>query len=351
MNNYKTGVFFTAFGTLIFAVIFFFQPALIMDGVRNGLTVCGSSVIPSLFPFMVLSDFLVRSGFGKIAGKKISRLTQFLFNLPGAAGCTVIMSLTGGFPVGAKMTVQLFERGEITQRQGRRMLMFCVNGGPAFVIGTVGSVMLGSTRAGLILFVSLTLTSVLIGIASGLLDKEKVRTENTEKTTYDGGVIGESVNQGINGMLNVCGWIILISGINGFILKLPLGSLLPWVTMLTEVTNGCLTASTCFPACVLAFVLGWSGLAVHCQILTCIKKLNMKISIFWLSRIVAGGLATAISFVLFKIFPCEITVFSSLSGIVPKAWSVSAPASAAMLVLSGIMLVDLKSCVKEKAVV
>ena len=355
VNNYKIGVIFTALGAVSFGVMFFFQPDVMISGLRKGLTVCGSSVIPSLFPFMVVSDFLVRSGFSSVAGRKLAPVTQTVFRLSGAAGCAIIMSLIGGFPVGAKMTAQLYENGEITQRQGRRMLLFCVNAGPAFVIGTVGTVMLSSRRAGLVLFISLTVTSLFIGVLSAFFDKkpnEKIINENKKFTeNFNAGVIAESVNVSVQVILSICGWILLFSGLNAFILHLPFRAAIPWLIMLTEVTNGCLEASSRFPACVLALVLGWSGMAVHCQLLPYLDALEMKLSHFWTGRLIAGGLATAVAYLLFKLFPCEVSVFSSAAQITAAPYSVSAPAAAAMLVLSAVMLLDIKSCVNKKGVI
>lgn len=343
MNNYKIEVFFTAIASTVFVVMFFLQPAVIIDGIRKGLTVCGSSIIPSLFPFMVLSDFIVRSELGGVIGNRLSRFTEAVFRLPGSAGCAVVMGLVGGFPVGARMTAQLFEKGEITARQGRRMLVFCINAGPAFVIGTVGTIMLSSRKAGFILFISMTLSSLLAGVIAGLLDTEKTQKNEKKSAVFDGGVLTESVSQSVQAVFNVCAWIIIFSGFNEVVTRLPLSeTALVWIRIATEVTVGCMSASSAFPTCMLALVLGWSGLAVHCQIMPYLKPLGMKLSYLWTSRLVIGGLSTAVAWLLFRIFPCQVSVFSNVSQVISKPYSVSAPVAAAMLVLSSLMLTDIK---------
>lgn len=345
-------IFFTAAAVAIFTGVFFFEPAVVIDGLRKGLTVCGMSIIPSLLPFAVVSDFLVRSGFSRVVGGKISPVTQKLFRLPGAAGCAIIMSLVGGFPIGAKMTAQLIEGGEITSVQGRRMMIFCVNAGPAFVIGTVGTAMLASRKAGLILFVSMTITSVLVGIMSRFFADTEDEISEKKAIDFNAGVLTESVRSSVNTMLEICGWILLFSGLNAVIIRLPVGEAAGvWLTMLNEVTNGCMCASGRFPTCILALVLGWSGLAVHFQLLPYLKKMNMKITRFWMGRLIIGGVATAVAWLLFRIFPCEISVFNSATGLVSKPYSVSVPAAVGMIVLSVLMLVDLKPCTKEKGVI
>lgn len=351
MKNYKIGIFFTSAAIFVFVLLFFFAPSVMIDGIRKGLTVCGMSVIPSLFPMMVLSDYIVRSGLGNAAGRFLAPATQKLFKLPGSAGCAVIMGLTGGFPVGTRMAAQLYENGEITQKQGRRMLLFCVNAGPAFVIGTVGAAMLSNKKAGLLLFISLTLASLAVGIASRILEDGKETVKEDAMPVYDSGVIAESVSQGTQAVLNICAWILIFSGLNEYVAVYSGNeSVLVWTSVLTEVTGGCLAAAGRFPVYITALVLGWSGLAVHCQLLPYLKKLNMKITHLWLSRIIVGGIATAIAWILFRLFPCEVSAFSSSSEIMTKPYSVSVPSAAAVLMLSALMLIDIKPCTKEKDV-
>lgn len=352
MNNYKLSFFFTSGVVIVFCVLFIAEPSVIIDGLRKGLTICGSSVIPSMFPFIVLSDFIIRSDYGNIIGKKISPLTEKVFRLPGVAGCAIIMSLIGGFPIGAKMTAQLYENGEITASQGRRMIIFCVNAGPAFVIGTVGTAMLSSRQAGIILFVSLSVTSLLTGFLSRFFADKAVIRPSKIKTVFNPNVLSESVSNSVQTMFNICAWIMLFSGFNALMIRLPISkSATIWLTMLTEVTNGCMSAAGNFPACILALTLGWSGLAVHCQILPYLEKLKIKMRFFWISRLLVGGTATAISWALFQLFPCKISVFLNNSDIISAPFSVSAPVAVAMMLLSALMLIDIKPCKNEKYVI
>ena len=57
------------------------------------------------------------------------------------------MSLIGGFPIGAKMTAELYCDGRLTENQAQRLNMFCMNAGPAFTVTAVGVSMLSSRRA------------------------------------------------------------------------------------------------------------------------------------------------------------------------------------------------------------
>lgn len=112
--------------------ILFSAPELCARGVREALAICGNTVIPSLFPFMVVSGFLVHSGTSAALGRIAAPITARLFRLPGVSAGVILMSLVGGFPVGVKMTAQLLDAGQLNESQAKRMCLFCVNAGPCF---------------------------------------------------------------------------------------------------------------------------------------------------------------------------------------------------------------------------
>ena len=134
-----------ALGILLF-------PNDVRNGASNGISYCLYTLVPSLFPFMVLSSFIIHSGISKFIGKLLQPVIQFLFYLPGSAGSVIIMSMIGGYPVGARGCMSLLEQGAITQKQAQRMLYFCVNAGPAFIISVVGSTLLQNALMGLCCF-------------------------------------------------------------------------------------------------------------------------------------------------------------------------------------------------------
>lgn len=343
LNNYRLKIILSLVAILVFIAMFIYDPTAMVKGVSDALTLCGTAVIPPLFPFIVLSDFLVRSGLCDIIGNFLAPVTKAVFNLPGSAGCAVFMSAVGGYPVGAKMTAQLLESGKITRSQGKRMILFCVNAGPAFVIGTVGAVMFSSRRAGVILYLSMLISSVFIGVFLRFFDSEKLDLKRAE-TAFDPSIASQSVMQGTNSILMMCGWILIFSCINVFIKKLPLNeNTLVWLNIITEVTSGCAAASKVFPVSVQALVMGWAGLSVHCQLFPFVKVTGLKLTHFFLSRLVHGGFATAVAVVLFKFFPCEVSVFSVNADVLPAAFSVSAPAAAAMLILCAFLIIDNKA--------
>ena len=341
MNNYRK-LIFPLTCTAAFIILFFISPSDMSSGVRNGLFLCGETVVPSLFPFMIISDFLVRSGASVSIGRLLSPVTEKVFRLPGCSACAIFMSLIGGFPVGAKMISQLYESGALSQSQAKRMVRFCVNSGPAFVIGAVGASMLSDKKCGVILFVSQTAAALIIGFLSRFGEKEKLQITDNVHKYVNPSAFTESVTCSTDAMLNICAWILLFSSLMPFLLKLTkINSAFSILVVLSEVTGGCSYAANHLPLFFLAPVLCWSGFAVHMQLLPYLKKIGVSLPNFWLSRIANCALSLPIAFLLFKLFPCEAQVFSSFSEITVKPYSVSVPASVAMLVLGAFTIMDI----------
>ena len=68
-------------------------------------------------------------------------------------------------------------RGSITASEGERLLGFCNNSGPAFIIGAVGSGVFGSVKIGLLLYA----VHILSELAAGLFfRKRRIKREKQE---------------------------------------------------------------------------------------------------------------------------------------------------------------------------
>lgn len=309
-------------------------------GVSQGIGLCVKTLVPSLLPFLVTACYMSKISFD--GGKFTKKLCSVLFDLPPCSACVFLMSMVGGFPVGAKMTSEYVKSQRLGRAQGRRMMLFCINAGPAFVINTVGEFMLGSKKAGTILLVSLFISSFCAGVVLRFFTKDEktVCKKNTELPQSNAFV--SSVSDALKTMLSICGWVVVFCAIIEVFNSLPLNEELKlWLGILCEVTSGCSSAAKNFPIPITAFVLSWSGLAVHAQIMPFLNEVGLKYTVFASFRALCAGFTAAVCAVLLKIFPCESSVFSNVSQVTPVAFSVSAPAAAAMLITCALVILDL----------
>ena len=108
-------------------------------------------MVPALFPFLAVSSLLVSLGFGEWVSPHLAGVMGPLFRLPGQASSALLLGLVGGYPIGAKTAADLYRENLLTADEAERLLAFCNNSGPAFIVGAVGAGVFGSASAGLLL--------------------------------------------------------------------------------------------------------------------------------------------------------------------------------------------------------
>ncbi len=339
-----------ALGILLF-------PNDVRNGAANGISYCLYTLVPSLFPFIVLSSFMIHSGISKLIGKLLQPVIRFLFYLPGSAGSVIIMSMIGGYPIGARGCMTLLEQGAITKKQAQRMLYFCVNAGPAFIISVVGSSLLQNALIGLLLFFSQIAAILVIGIALGItarLKKEPCQTVSSSEHTAQSPLV-ESTLDASKGLMNMSAFVILFSallsllratgiaqGICQLLLRLHIPSTIAAsiVSLLIEITSGCADAASLnTPIALIAFGLGFGGFCVHFQIFSAALKCGISRLKFIAFRLIHGMIAALITMLFFPLFPQpSASVFQNtseqISGIISYSW----PAGIALVVCCIIFL-------------
>ncbi len=330
---------------LIFLLIFllFKFPDAIKSGITDGLSICFQTVIPSLFPFLVLSSYIVNSNILNPFYKFLSPITKVIFKQPANAVPVIILSMIGGFPIGLKMIKDLFKREEITENQAKRLCLFCMNSGPAFTITVVGANLLRSTLAGVIIYLSLCISSLIIGFLSRFIFRDDVRQCRVKQYHItDLSTLSASVTSGINNILGICGWIVLFCGFIECFNDLNSNYFLSvFVKTTVEVTKACIDFSGKIALPYLAFIIGFGGFCVHFQILDCLKECNLNYSHFLFSRVSNGCLSAIITYIILIFVPVEIDVFGNSSEIHSAPFSVSVWGFIALIVMCIIMIFDI----------
>mgnify|MGYP006900893582 FL=1 len=340
-------------------------PQAVSGGVSRGLSICSTVIIPSLFPFLVLAGFLVRSGVGAALGRRLERPVRFLFGLPGCCASAILIGMIGGYPAGGTAVGELVRTGQITQREGRRLLRFCVNAGPAFILSTVGAGLLGNMRYGLILFGAHIAASLLLGILGRVMEGKSSRKAPAEKRPKPeeklpaAAAFVESVNAACRSLLYMCGFVVLfaallalcdVSGVSGFFSWLlikpfaalgvdasALSCLLP---CLLEVSCGCVEAAGtgAMAPLLLGLAMGWGGLSVHCQLAASLHRYHLMDRGFFAGRALHALLAGVLSVLLFRIVPLPAGVFSPMTDAIVVPYATSAVTSLALLVMCAMLL-------------
>ncbi len=272
----------------------------------RGLTLCAGTVIPSLFPFMVISELLVKSGAGEAFGRLFSRVMRWVFGLSGAGVSAVILGSMCGFPVGARTAVSLYDANLISKSECEHLLTFTNNPSSAFLVTAVGVSLFGSRHVGTILYAVVLGASLLVGFLARFFLRGKGKP--LEHPHYPSGLrpVGvemftSAVSGAAGAMLTVCAYVIFFSALTG-----ALGSMVSLGTHMNEtaytllfgffeLTGGVSEASghASFEAALIltAALAGWSGLSVHCQVLSLCGGRGLSFKPYLIAKVAQALLA------------------------------------------------------------
>lgn len=310
-----------------------------MDAAKTGLQLCYNVIIPSLFPFFVLSALVVDLGLAGYVGRALERFMRPLFNVPGSCASALVLGVIGGYPVGARTAISLYEKGLCSRTEAERLLAFCNNSGPAFILGVVGAGIFADSRIGILLYLAHVAASVCIGLLFRFYKKNE-QVGGTGRLSFETQRISAaftgSIKTSFLSTLNICAFVVFftvvirmltVSGVlptlaHGLgILLSPLGMTEQWGQRLLigvmEISSGVWSltgaGSLSGKVSMAAFVLGWAGISVHCQVLSFLGDSGLSVRTYLLGKLLHGGLSALFVGVLTRVFPLEEEVFFYLT--------------------------------------
>ena len=204
-------------------------------GAEDAIFYCLLTVIPSLFPFFMLSILLTSS----ISGRSISFLRPLsrMMRIPKGSESLFLIGLLGGYPTGAQAIADSYQRGGLTKQQSRRMMGFCSNAGPAFLFGMIGPCFQNRIIPWVLWGIHI-LSAILTGALLPGGTKTQIMPHENKSVS-----INAAFNRSLRTMANVCGWIVLFRVIIAFMQRWILW-LFPEIAQygimgILELANGC----------------------------------------------------------------------------------------------------------------
>lgn len=123
--------------SILFFISMLIFPQAAFRGARSGLLLWFNTVLPTLLPFIIISNLLVHTS----AIDMISRIiSPFLCRFFGVTSYGAFVILTGflcGCPMGSKVAADLLKKGALSRQEACYLLSFCNNTSPMFIISYV----------------------------------------------------------------------------------------------------------------------------------------------------------------------------------------------------------------------
>ena len=271
----------------------------------NGFVMWAQCVLPSLFPFMVISLIMIKSGFAEKASLPLKKVTG-IFNLPPAAAVCLIISVCSGYPAGSRCLLEFHENGCLTQKDMKKLSILCSTSGPLFIIGSVGIRMFGDKGAGWKILLAHFLSVIVIALIFSLFSKREQHGE-IKRAPVKGNILYDSFYNAVISVTVAGGFIAffavaaqILSDFNflivfeKFLSLFTDGSIARAVSLgLVEVTIGCRELSAEAGKLTLpfaGFLITFGGVSILMQQLAYIKKAGVN-PIFFVGMKFIQGIA------------------------------------------------------------
>jgi sporulation integral membrane protein YlbJ len=261
-----------------------------------------------MLPFFFFTSILTMLGLGSTVCKIFKKPMSLLYNTPPVSGYIFFIGLISGYPVGAKLTSDMYQKGVITEKEAVTISSFCSTASPIFVVSSVGAGLFKDVKLGYIILFAQIIGAILNGlIYRGKKTDNLPKTLYTESKNYDN-LLREAIYSAIISVLIVGGFVSIFSMLI-IILKdiyiIDFISLLfsyplklfkinpeisyPLAISFIEMTQGCKAISLIdinkrLLVAFTAFMVSFGGLSVTLQNLTYMSNYHLKPSKYFLMK-------------------------------------------------------------------
>lgn len=285
------------FPILIAVAFLLFFPQIAFTYSKVGLLLWFYTLLPSLLPFMILSNFILHSNLLKKLISRPAGFWHFAFGLTPEGAYALILGLFCGYPMGAKVTADLYRTGRISKQEASYLLTFANCASPMFLSSFVVTETLHRPdligKSFVILYLSNYLCSLLFRHRyTGF--GETAKAENKKEIpsiSHFGEMIDISIMNAFESITKLGGYIILFSICSGLIQELlpshnPLKYLLLGVTEITTgiSTIGSLTWSFSIKYSILMGLTGFGGICILAQTKSMLHDTTLSIKPYLLSK-------------------------------------------------------------------
>ncbi len=296
-------VYFKAAGIIITGVLVLLYPKETAVSAVNSINVCLSTIIPSMFAFMVISTYIQSSGLYRLIFRPVMWLMRRIVKADDSVISVFLLSLFGGYPIGVKLLKEMIAQNnnyhEIRQTcTNAASFCYCIS--PTFAIIMLGSGVFGSTTAGTVIYISNIIACIITAAVVSRIHHLGT-AETKSKITHTG--ITDAVNSASHALFTVCTVILafntLLACVNAVFAQL--GYEIPQIVRgILEISN--LTGISEPDITLIPFVSAISSMGGLCVLLQCASIVNgaFPLGKFMFSRLICSALSAIISWLMLQ---------------------------------------------------
>lgn len=290
------------------------QPQAAARGFESGMQLCLGTVLPALFPFFVLCDWMM----GFVGdGRALRPAARFLGMRNTSGVLAILLSWLGGYAVAARLAGQLRREGTLSARDASLVMLLGCCSSPGFVIGCIGGLLLGNLPLGILLY-GLQLSANLLSTALCLPLLPAVSSAlEADSPSHLQSSFSDAMGRAVDSSLQVCGCVLFFRTVASALLPFLPGQPLvqPVLSGILEISAGCADFARLGgkPALYgICFCLSTLGLSVWAQ-LSMLLQGGVSIKLLAWNRAIHLVLFALLVRLVTPFLPAECAVYRTLS--------------------------------------
>ena len=295
----------------------------VIDTISFSFSIWKNSIFPSLFPFFVLSEFLVNYGFVELVSELFKPIMNKFFKIRGIGAFVFIMSLISGFPSNSKYVRELYLSGLINEYEGSKLLTFTHFSNPLFILGTISILFLNNKEVGFLILICHYFGNFIVGFLfrnyyvsndsdSTISFKRAIINMHKRRISLNksfGEVMSSALMNGINTLLLIFGVVTLFLVITTIIdnnvgLSKYYQSILNGIFEMTQGLKyvSLLDIPLKIKGTLSVLFISFGGISVHIQLISILSDTKIKYFSFLVARIIHACFSSLLFYFLFDIW-------------------------------------------------
>ena len=296
---------------LSFIVLFIevlINKTLIFTTISYSLNIWVNTLIPSMFPFFIISDILINYQITSYIPKNLKKILSKLFNTSEEVISIFLLSILSGFPSGARNIRTIYDMNKITTKEATHALTFTHFANLLFVLSTVGILFLNNEKYCYLILFSHYLGNIMVGI---LFRKYNPTNNinykpNINKSQSFSNALIKAIKSSIDTLLLILGTLTCFLILAALIInKLNINPYLSSIIKgILEMTMGLKSISLLiipdiYKVVISTMFISFGGIAVHMQVISQLVDTDISYQPFFIARIFHSIISGLISFILF----------------------------------------------------
>ena len=305
--------YYTSLCDIALFVLMLLFPQPVFKGASSGLLLWFNVILPTLLPFMIVSNLLIGTRAIDAISKVFGPVMCRLFGVTRYGSFAIIAGFLCGYPMGGKVTADLVRKQYITWQEGQYLLSFTNNTSPMFIISYVVWQNLKDTSRTMPALLILILSPILCSFLFRIYYRPGARIHSSGcpplPKAAAASLMDSCIMNGFETITKVGGYIMLFSILIALLQKLPLDHFLFSLLLLPslEMTNGIpllcaspLSADACF---VLSLALtsfgGWCSVA---QTRSMVQGTRLPITPYIIEKLITTLVTSLLAYTYIRLF-------------------------------------------------